>query len=66
MIRCVSPLALSFGAYPSVCRFPGCERPAPLSAEDDVSLCAEHERLRFYWPEEFARQWDELDPDRAS
>jgi hypothetical protein len=66
IIRPVSPLASSFGAYPSVCLFPGCERPAPLSMEDDMSLCAEHERLRFYLREEFARCWDERDPDRAS
>ena len=42
---------------PVSCCFPGCEQPAPLAHAGDVTLCVEHERLRFYGPDEFAQQW---------
>lgn len=48
-----------FGVYPVFCRFPLCDRPAPLADGDEISLCADHERLRFYAPNEFARVWRE-------
>lgn len=46
-----------FNAFSAACGFPGCERPAPGVADEDVALCVEHERLRFYQPEEFGRAW---------
>ena len=46
-----------YNVYPVSCGFPGCEQPAPLATDGDVTLCVEHERLRFYRPDEFAQPW---------
>jgi hypothetical protein len=52
--------------FPVLCGFPGCDRPAPLAVDPgDTPLCVEHERLRFYAPNEFDRQWRTLDPERS-
>jgi hypothetical protein len=59
MTSSVPPLAF----YPATCNFPGCELPAPLAPGEGVSLCAEHERLRFYTPDEFERRWEVLNPE---
>jgi hypothetical protein len=50
-----------------MCRFPGCQRAAQLSAansdEDALSLCFDHIELLFYDREEYDRLWAELDVD---
>jgi hypothetical protein len=46
-----------YDLYPTTCRFPGCRQPAPRAAEADTPLCIEHERLRFYHPDEFTLGW---------
>jgi hypothetical protein len=49
--------AHGYNAFSASCSFPGCDQPAPGAADGEISLCVEHERLRFYQPEEFAQAW---------
>jgi hypothetical protein len=53
---------IGYDAYPAMCCFPGCTQAARLADDGEDSLCAEHERLRYYLPDEFAREWSELAP----
>lgn len=48
-----------YDVYPCVCAFPSCTRPAPLADPQELTLCVEHERLRFYSPDEFVRSWEQ-------
>jgi hypothetical protein len=49
----------AYDIYPCVCAFPGCTRPAPPVDQGDLTLCADHERLRFYSPDEFLRGFEQ-------
>jgi hypothetical protein len=51
--------------YELLCTFPGCDRAAPLTPDEDTDgvLCDEHERLRFYQPGAFRHLWQERDPE---
>jgi hypothetical protein len=53
--------------YSQSCRFPGCDGAASRGADggEEASLCLEHERLRFYSPNEFASLCEANDPARV-